>query len=237
MKKVIGLLFCLLLVLSACGGAGLPEGSGTASGGDSPALPEAYAEILGNLVNAYLWDDDPTVLVPENPELSYLYRRNSQLAQIGFALVDLDRNGQAELIISDPDQPFIYDLYTLSEGTAVHLFASGERYCFYLFENGAVENQWSGAAVMNGHDFYRLENGKLMFLERILMDAYHALDAGLITDISQADEKNTFFRSPTENEKDYIPIPYEEAIATIETYQNANDPLTIEFTLLSEYKQ
>jgi len=203
----------------------------------SNTLPYEYNVIVSNMINAYPWNDDDITIVPENPELSYMYRRNASLSEIGFALMDLDNNGQKELIISDITKPFIYDLYTISEGEITHLFDSGERYYYLLYENGFIENGWSASAATSGQDFYKLNDGKLAFIERITMDAYHALDIGLIDDLSQANDDNCFFRSESEKEKDYKSITSDEATKAIETYQNANKPLNIEYTLLSEYKQ
>ena len=246
MKKALCILFCLTLIisLSACVAAGssdnsAPDSNRTTSNQDStliPTLPNEYATIINNIINAYPWNDDDMNMVPENPELSYMYRRNSELSEIGFVLIDLDGNGQEELIISDPSK-FVYDLYTISNGKAVHLFDSGERYCYILRENGIVENSWSGSAATSGHDFYKLNDGKLDFVERITLDAHHALDAGLIHDLSEANEDNCFFRSNSEDEKDYKTVSSDEAIKTIENYQNANKELEIEYTFLSDYKK
>ena len=246
MKKALCILFCLTLIisLSACVAAGssdnsAPDSNRTTSSQDStliPTLPNEYATIINNIINAYPWNDDDMNMVPENPELSYMYRQNSELSEIGFALIDLDGNGQEELIISDPSK-FVYDLYTISNGKAIHLFDSGERYCYILRENGIVENSWSGSAATSGHDFYKLNDGKLDFVERITLDAYHALDAGLIHDLSEANEDNCFFRSNSEDEKDYKTVSSDEAIKTIENYQNANKELEIEYTFLSDYKK
>ena len=200
-------------------------------------LPDEYDMIIKNIINAYPWNDDDMTIVPENPELSYMYRRNASLSEIGFALVDLDNNGQTELIISDINKPFIYDLYTISDGEIVHLFDSGERHFYLLYEKGLIRNTWSGSAATTGNDFYRLSDGKLEFVERITMDAYQALDAGLIDDLSESDENNSFFRSESEDFEDYRSVPFDEAIEAIEAYLNENAQLIIEYTLLSEYKK
>ena len=246
MKKALCILFCLTLIisLSACVAAGssdnsAPDSNRTTSSQDStliPTLPNEYATIINNIINAYPWNDDDLIIVPENPELSYMYRRSTALSEIGFALIDLDVNGQEELIISDPNK-FVYDVYTISNDKTVHLFASGERNYYILRENGIVENSWSGSAATSGHDFYKLNDGKLDFVERITLDAYHALDAGLIHDLSEANEDNCFFRSNSEDEKDYKTASSDEAIKTIENYQNANKELEIEYTFLSDYKK
>ena len=229
-SKSILFLVCISLLLSACGISNPPAEM------QSDGIPHEYHLILSNIINAFPWNNNDQNIVPENSELSYMYRRNSALSEVGFALIDLDGNGQEELIISDPSK-FVYDVYTISNGKAVHLFDSGER-CFYILrENGIVENSWSGSAATSGHDFYKLNDGKLNFVERITLDAYHALDAGLIHDLSESNEDNCFFRSNSEDEKDYKTVSSDEAIKTIENYQNANKELEIEYTFLSDYKK
>ena len=230
---IFSVLLCISLFLSACAqndAANIDLNSPTVP------LPHEYDVIINNIINAYPWNDDETTMVPENPELSYMYRRNSALSEIGFALIDLDNNGQKELVISDINKPFIYDLYTISEGEAIHLVDSGERYCYYLYENGYLENQWSGG-VSTGYDFYRLNGSTLDFIERITTDAYHALDIGMIGDISAPNDKEFYFRSENDQPEDYKPITSEEATKIMEDYRNANQPLIIEYTLLSEYKK
>ena len=246
--RIISILLCLAFVfsLSACTDQtssnenNFNDSSDTTVSNQNPngfiSLPNEYDVIINNIINAYPWNDDDINMVLENPELSYMYRQNSELSEIGFALIDLDGNGQEELIIADPSK-FVYDLYTISNGKAVHLFDSGERYCYVLRENGLVENSWSSSAVTSGHDFYKLNDGELVFIERITLDAYHALDAGVIDDLSQANDDNCFFSSESENEDDYKLVTSDEAIKAIETYQNANKTLNIEYTLLSEYKK
>ena len=90
--------------------------------------------------------------------------------------------------------------------------------------------------MTNGHDFYKLKDGKLVFIERIVLDVYHALDVGLIDELSKEDD-NCFFRSNSNDERDYRSITSNEAIKAIDDYQNAHKPLTIKYTLLSEYMQ
>ena len=233
MKKTLCVLLCVVIVcLSACVQQG--QNATTQESTTSTMLHREYALILDNIVKAYPWNDDPLTIVPQNPELSDMYFRNTELSEIGFALFDLDRNGQEELIISDPSK-FVYDVYTISNNKAVHLFASGERNYYILYENGYIENQWSGSAATSGHDFYKLNDGKLDFIERITMDAYHALDVGVIKELTEANENNTFFISPTDQFENYKLATLDEAIEKIESYQNANKELEIEYTLLSDY--
>lgn len=245
MKKTLCILLCLILIvsLSACidnisSNDSVPDSNSTISNQKSTNLstfPNEYATIINNIINAYPWNDDDMNMVPENPELSYMYRRNSELLEIGFALIDLDENGQEELIIADLSK-FVYDLYTISNGKTVHLFDSGERSCYILRENGVIEKSWSGSAATSGHDFYKLNGGKLDFVERISLDAYYALNIGIIKELTEANDNSFFFVSPTDQFEDYKLVNSNEAIKKIEAYQKANKELEIEYTLLSDYK-
>lgn len=208
----------------------------TAAKDSATRLPSEYDVIIKNIINAFPWNKDEIHVVPENPELSYMYRRNAKLSEIGFALIDLDNNGQKELIISDATRPFIYDVYTMVNGEVTHLFDSGDRYYYVLYEGGYIESGWSGSAVTTGHDFYELRNGKLSFVERITMDAYHALDTGLINDLSNANKDNIYFRAKSDKFEDYQSISSEEASNAIKSHQNKSKPINITYTLLSEYK-
>lgn len=236
-------LICISLFFSGCVNNNTTKGESentTSETGknitSTEPMPEEYNEILDNLINAYPWSDDKMSVVPENPELSYMYLRSSSLSDVGFALIDLDNNGQKELIISDINSSFVYDLYTISDGEITHLFDSAERNRYYLYKNGYIENQWSSSAASSGTDFYKLGNGTLRFVERITLDAYYALDAGLIDEITEANEKDLYFKSKSKLTKNYESITFEEYEIILQSYRNANPPLKIKYTLLSEYK-
>ena len=244
MKKrlvsVVSIALCVSLSFFACSNdnrndASSAQEKSASTEGTSDTIPYEYEKIINNIINAYPWNDDDITMVAENPELSYMYRSNSTLSEIGFALIDLDNNGQNELVISDINRSFVYDLYTLSNGKIHHIFGSGERYFYYLRENGYIENQWSGSAVTSGHDFYKYNGGNLDFVERITMDAYHALDVGRIKELSDATKDNTFFISKNDKEEDYKAVSFDDAVKAIEIYQNTNKPLEIEYIALSEY--
>lgn len=241
-KNILLALLCISVFLCGCSDNGSSDSDSDINSSvhsqqdGNIVLPCEYERILNDIVNAYPWDDDEMELIPGHPELSYMYHGNSALSEIGFAVMDLDGNGQMELILSDVNKPFLYDLYTISDGEAVHLAASGERYCYYLRKNGYIEIQWSGSAVVTGHDFYTIHGGQLDFVERITLDAHHALDIGLIDDFSEASDDNCYFRSRSNQEKDYEWVSFHDAMDTIEAYRKANRQLTVEYTLLSQYK-
>ena len=228
MKKALSLLLCLLLILSfsACSQSEVESDA---------VLPGEYAAIIDRIVDAFPWDED-AMMEFEDGEISYLYRQNTALSEIGFALADLDGNGQEELIISAVDSPIVYDLYTISNGKATHIFSSHDRVTYYIYENGYVENQWLDSAVTSGHDFYQFKDGALDLIERITYDAYHAVDVGIIADVSDANEDNCYFVSTTDQVADYQAISAQEADEKREARQSANKKWSFEYTLLSEYK-
>ena len=232
---LLAIALCLSLALCACA-ASRPEDAAPAD--TTPAttpMPEAYDQILQNLINAYPWNDDENTIVPENPELSYMYRQKENLSEVGYALVDLDQDGQAELLLGDYAFPFVFDIYTIVDGQLVHILDSGERYGYYPLENGYIEHVWSGGAALSGHDYFRLENGKLVFMERLTMDADHALDIGLIKELTEATDGNTCFRSKTDQTEDYQLISFDEYLAAIDAWQSLHKQLVINYTPLSEY--
>lgn len=231
LNLLLAIVLCLSLVLIGCGSSG----AGNSASADTTPMPEAYDQILQNLINAYPWNDDEDTIVPENPELSYMYRQKENLSEVGYALVDLDRDGQAELLLGDYTFPFVFDIYTIVDGQLVHLLDSGERYSYYPLENGYFEHLWSGGAALSGHDYFRLENGKLVFMERLTMDADHALDIGLIKELTEATEDNTCFRSETDQTEGYQLISFDEYLAAIDAWQSLHKQLVISYTSLSEY--
>ena len=210
-------------------------------GGEQPAettIPYTYEEIVENIIDAYPWEsDDGSAPIPDLlPHTSYMYLRQESLSEVGYALIDLDNNGTNELILSDFTNDYVYDVYTYVDGETVHLFSSGERYAHYLYENGYIEYQWSSGAAISGHDFMRLSNGKLEFIERITLDAYYAEESGVIEKLEDAGSDNTFFKSASRNTKNYIHISDDEALALIDTHKNKTPRLEFSLIPLSDYK-
>lgn len=214
-----------------------PQPQKTAAAADSAPeqLPRAYARILENLIGAFPWNDDPEAVVAQNPELSYMYRLYFSLSDIGYAVMDLDGNGQPELLLAGMEDDGIFDLYTLEGEEAVHLFDGGERYRYYLRAGGMVENQWSGSAIMSGNDFFTVSGGQLVFLERIAYDGFHAEDIGLAEDAWEAGPENSYFRSDTREPSDYLHITPQEADELLSSYQNTYPLLEVTYTPLSRY--
>lgn len=257
LKICLPVLICICLIFSACSGGNAnnslnsgenpsdktPVSSDTAvsqtesSSNSSMGLPLQYATILQNIIRAYPFSSDSINPVPQNPELSLMYLNASSLSDIGFALIDLDGNGQKELIIADTKKDFICDVYTADKGKAQHIFSSGEKYYFILRENNLIENHWSESAGVSGTDFFKLSGNKLELIERFTLDAIYALETNRISDAASASAENCVYKSKSDNKKDYIEINNEQFISGIDSYQKSADKLQINFTPIEKYKE
>lgn len=192
-------------------------------------LHPEYEGIIKSIMAEFPW------ISPEWPKiedfkLSLMYVRHDDISEIGCALIDVDDNGQEELIISSIDSNVIYDMFTIKDDMAVQVLSGHERNSYRLYGQGIVENTWSGGASVSGHDFYEYKDGELIFLERITLDAYYAYEAGIIAQLKDANKDNSFFRSPTKEEEDYQHVNYDFALDLIDEYQNKGDKLDLNYT-------
>ena len=185
---------------------------------DDQSTSHVYGDILDHLANAFPWDGSQLNLVPEQPEMSYLYRHHSDPADIVYAFADIDGNGQPELLLSGKDSSVIYDMYTVVKGQPMHIFSSHERSGYQLYSDGYIQHTWSASTYINGIDFYRFQDGELVFLQRITVDAAYAQKVGIITDIADAADA-CYFQSNSTSESEYRQITAEEAASLTDQWQ------------------
>ncbi len=250
LKILIPILVCFCLILSGCSSDNnndvitneissentLSSETQSTENKNENAFPTAYATIIENLISAYPWNNGTVNVVPQNPELSYMYASASSLSDIGFALIDFDSDGQKELILTNIKTNSVYDMYTYKNSQAVQLFSGGQRNYFVLRENNVIENHWSDSAAISGTDFLRLANGKLELIERFTLDATYALETGRIKDAAEATSENCLYKSKSQNKKDYEPITAENYDAQLKAYTDKNSPIDISYTSLESYK-
>ena len=112
----------------------------------------------------------------EGQTVSYMfyefpYLDPAEPKDIGYAYVDINKDGQKELLVSrlipEGDLSVIYDLFTVVNGKAVHIASSGERYQFWLCEDDTLNYYGSGGASDSYQAHYTLKNGYLWMLEFI----------------------------------------------------------------------
>ena len=150
----------------------------------------AYAEQIGRYYTALSekWDEDKYF---ENhmSALPYYYYEGNPLENVGFGYVDLDNDGQTELIIgailNAEADPAVFEIWTLVDGEPVMLAQGGSRNR-YVLQYTADDQMWyvvnegaNGAA--NSATYYlMLIDGKFEVMQGIILDAI-------------ADEENPWF--------------------------------------------
>ena len=198
-----------------------------------------YDGLLYEMIDAYPWaSEEGTPAISTHPEMGSYFYFDANCTEIGYALIDLDDDGQRELIIGGENRLFPYDVFTIKDEQLTHLFSGHDRNSYYLLEDGYIKHQWSGGAMVNGSDFYRLVDGELQFIERITLDLFYARQIGLVgSEPTDGDEDKCFFRSEVYNagdeQKGYVSITEKEAIERIEKY-NEYEEIKINYHLLDE---
>ena len=145
----------------------------TESIAEEDALSDTYAEVIGQIYeliqngNIAEYDND-RISVPlgiyEN--ISYQESPEDTLNSVGYNLIDIDGDGQDELIIGiightadDTDAlDKIFGIYTIVDGKVSLVLDGWYRNTFYLMDDNKLFNQGSGGALMFSFGSYRLVN-------------------------------------------------------------------------------
>ena len=142
MKKLFVLLMTVVLCCVSC----------LAGAESEKKLPEAYEQVLDMVIKGMAGDPDTL----ENDEFNSVIYMESQYSsqKVGWALLDLDEDGEDELLIGrtayDPetDVLWLFDIWTMVEGKAelfergwernrMYLTAEGSQKCYGLYFEGA----------------------------------------------------------------------------------------------------
>lgn len=157
--------------------------------------------------------------------LPYYYGEGDPLANVGFGYVDLDNNGQQELIIgailNAELDPAVFEIWTLIDGEPVMVAQSGSRnryYLQYVEEDRAwyVAYEGSNGAANSGTYYLMMNEGKFEVMQGIVFDAI-------------ADEENPWFMAydldwDVSNDE---PIDADTADAILETNRVFYTPLEL----------
>ncbi|MBR2320161.1 MAG: hypothetical protein IKA50_05210 [Clostridia bacterium] len=138
----------------------------------------------------------------DKPTCSSMIWDHESLSEVGVKLVDLDKDGQDELVIDETDAIFwigIYDVYTIKDGKLVHLFSSEGSDRYALCKGGYVCKEWSGKNSISNEDYFRIEGDNLVFLE------------GVSLQIGSNTAGSCYHVTIVNGEKQYEPITLEEA--------------------------
>ena len=132
----------------------------------------------------------------------------------GYALMDLDGNGNQELLITDGS--IVYNVYTLTDEGVSHVLTGWERSSYRLCNDNILYQQGSGGAALSYDTFYRLVNGVLVVDDAVIFDA-------------DTDPESPWFRS-ADGENPTDPISEDQAQAIIHSYT----PVEIPFRATSD---
>ncbi|MBR4867904.1 MAG: hypothetical protein IKU10_02000 [Clostridia bacterium] len=147
---------------------------------------------------------------PDNATFLFAhYYADATLWEIGYAFLDLNQDGQAELLVGHVDHAaengLIYQLYTIYNGRIVSLIQPTERDSYYVTTDCTIYNEGSGGAMLNGRMDLYLEDGELKIRSGVLYDGYE-------------DEANPYYSL----NNNYLDYDNQEAGKTPITEQEAN---------------
>jgi beta-lactamase regulating signal transducer with metallopeptidase domain len=229
-------------------GGSVQEGTPNAIYAASLFEPTAYhliktgVDLYDNLLKEiadYCYGLAPSAKAPDCSYLIFNEHIDPMFA-IGIKVMDLDKNGQNDLLVSAYNglygtRDYVYDAYTIKEGKLVHLLSGGERSRYYLHEDGYIEHQWAGGAALSGTDFYRLVDGSLTFVERVTYDADYAVESGLAADLPSVTGDMPWFHTtqiPGDNHKGYKHITEQQAKDIIADFTADHPLLNVNFLCL-----
>lgn len=157
------------------------EAEGPIPGTELAYIRGAYAEPLSRYFTALneQWDEGD-YFDKEMSSLGAYYYEGDPLENVGFALIDLDKDGTPELIIgaiayADVD-PAVFEIWTVADGQAVKVVEGHPRNRYDLEYHPdqdlyMIRNHASNGAANFAMYYYRLQEGALSLVEGILFDA------------------------------------------------------------------
>ncbi|MGM9605309.1 MAG: hypothetical protein ACI3XG_09615 [Faecousia sp.] len=90
-------------------------------------------------------------------------------AHVGYAKKDLDGNGTEELIVAGigydiPEEPFLFEIFTLDNGIPVSVGRSSARSRLFLMQDSKIYNEGSSGAASSNFSVMQLSGSQLRFL-------------------------------------------------------------------------
>lgn len=128
---------------------------------------QAYESVIAAYKTAYETGNNTAEYAFSNGLSEYIVGSG----RFGYALLDLDADGTAELILADPDaeaaQP-VFAIYTLSDGQPVPLCVSTGRSRYYLMNDNRVFFEGSGGAAYTTLSVFQQSGAELVGTEGII---------------------------------------------------------------------
>ena len=184
-----------------------------------PDVPEQYLDILGKYYEALAFDYGSKEWESFGLNLT-AYENLDVIEDLGYTLMDLDGNGQEELLITDGDQ--VYDLYVEVDGEVRELLAGridaqGKRNSIKLCQ----DNTFMIWQRSSGVDF--------LHWRRLGRDGLGTIALVCEKTVSGGDD-GKWYAGP--NDKDAVPVSEEEA----REIMNSRDPVFVNYTSICPEK-
>lgn len=197
-------LFFLLIVLGICL-CGCLEYPPTEKSHEETAHYEIFIETIRD----GMLDNFQTKTI-EELQISTVFKYGPEAHKtLGYAFVDIDKNGVDELIfgeLSTYKGNTIYNVYTFEDSSIIQVVNGWERNRYYLCENNIIANEGSGGAALSIYSYYTYSEDGLIEFENVIYDGWE-------------DEESPWFYSVHGQEsKDAISITKEEALSIINGY-------------------
>ncbi len=145
------------------------------SGSAAPSSVAAgqYNELVGLYGSSMIedWSGDECALAGMNRLVADLERPGD----LGYTYMDLDGDGEEELLIAPTDpqtygEGAVFEIYTIEDGVPVIVASSDEDEFYYICEGNTVRRE---VFLDEGHweiDYYDLANGNLICKDMLIMD-------------------------------------------------------------------
>lgn len=158
-----------------------PEPTGPSQ---SPSLPQpqklehpstgyaVYDAVIEKCIWAALHTTGDDIDLLEKKQISDVFRFGDSDSSFQFTCMDLDNNGNEELIISqnNTENSIIYAAYTIDNGNLIWFLKGGERNRYYLRADGKIGNSGSSGAAFSTDATYTYNNGILSLDECYFTD-------------------------------------------------------------------
>ena len=139
------------------------------------SIDPLYQEII-NAVSSVLRGGTSAPFSDEDYSIMFRLNANSSAAgQLGYALIDLDKDGTNELFFGenypDTSETILYDMYTIQNGQLVHVFDGWDRNRYYISTDGSILNRGSGSAFESAMSYYLYHQGTSTYVYSLIYNA------------------------------------------------------------------
>ncbi len=203
---------------------------------DTGEYPDEYQYIIDKTVEAYPWKDNGDASpIPEIESASPLYSQGQYISDIGFTTEDLNGDGTKELFVGLKTYTYgwvVIDIYTLHEGKTAHIAKADHNTSLIIKSDSSIIFEWGDSNSLthgSANYFLPFDTDELDLRSGVVYDPNLALDKGIISNLSEATEDNSWFEIVKGEENQiYEPISKEDASSYLDTlYKNLYD---MEFT-------